>query len=131
MSFADDVAKYAESIGKSLDETGRAIALELMGSIIKDTPVDTGRARGNWQASIGTPASGEVDRLGEAAALSELNGAVSEFGAGKVIYLANNLPYINRLEYDGWSDQAPAGMVRKNVARIQQIVSKAARGNKV
>ena len=130
MSFASDVAKYAKLAGASVDETGRAIVLELFGSVIKDTPVDTGRARGNWQTSIGSPASGEVDRLGEREALSELGSETGKFVGGQVIYLSNQLPYIQRLEL-GWSDQAPAGMVRKNVARIQQIVAKAARDNKV
>ena len=146
MSFTSDFEKYAAKIGKSIDETGRAIALELMGSIIKDNPVDTGRAKGNWQTSIGSPKTGEISRTGEDGALAELDSAVAKFGAGKVIYLANNLPYIWRLEYggygtgpgatnkttrDGYSVQAPYGMVRTNVARIQSIVSRAVQDNKV
>lgn len=131
MSFSDDVQGFAAKAGKSVDETMRAIALELFSSTIKDTPVDTGRARGNWQTTIGAPATGEVDRLGEGDAVKEVSATVADFSGGKVIYLSNNLPYIYRLEYDGWSDQAPGGMLRKNVARIQQIVAKAARDNKV
>ena len=69
MSFASDIAKYAKLAGASVDETGRAIVLELFGSVIKDTPVDTGRARGNWQTTIGTPANGQTDRKGEGPAL--------------------------------------------------------------
>ena len=131
MSFASDVEAYTKRAGASLDETSRAIVLELFGSVIKDTPVDTGRARGNWQTTIGAPASGTVDRLGESEALADVAQQTASFGAGKVIYLSNNLPYIYRLEYDGWSKQAPGGMLRKNVARIQSIVAKAARDNKV
>lgn len=131
MSFAGDVEAYAKKAGSSLDETSRAIVLELFGSVIKDTPVDTGRAKGNWQTTIGAPASGTVDRLGESEALADVSQQTASFGAGKVIYLSNNLPYIYRLEYDGWSQQAPSGMLRKNVARIQSIVAKAARDNKI
>lgn len=131
MSFASDVEAYAKKVGASLDETSRAIVLELFGSVIKDTPVDTGRAKGNWQTTIGAPASGTVDRHGESEALADVSQQTASFGAGKVIYLSNNLPYIYRLEYDGWSQQAPSGMLRKNVARIQSIVAKAARDNKV
>lgn len=131
MSFASDVEAYAKKAGASLDETSRAIVLELFGSVIKDTPVDTGRAKGNWQTTIGAPATGTVDRLGESEAMADVSQQTSSFGAGKVIYLSNNLPYIYRLEYDGWSQQAPGGMLRKNVARIQSIVAKAARDNKV
>lgn len=131
MSFASDMEAYAKKAGASLEETSRAIVLELFGSVIKDTPVDTGRAKGNWQTTIGAPASGTVDRLGESEAIAEVSQQTASFGAGKVIYLSNNLPYIYRLEYDGWSQQAPGGMLRKNIARIQQIVAKAARDNKI
>lgn len=131
MSFASDMEAYAKKAGASLEETSRAIVLELFGSVIKDTPVDTGRAKGNWQTTIGAPASGTVDRLGESEAIAEVSQQTASFGTGKVIYLSNNLPYIYRLEYDGWSQQAPGGMLRKNIARIQSIVAKAARDNKI
>ena len=131
MSFASDVAKFAKLTNSSLDETGRAITLELFGSVIKDTPVDTGRARGNWQTSIGAPKDGEINRDGAGPALAEAASESAKFGMGKVIYLANGLPYIYRLEFLGWSKQSPDGMVRKNVARIQSIVRKAVAENKV
>ena len=131
MSFASDVAKYAKLAGASVDDTRRAIVLELFGSVIKDTPVDTGRARGNWQTSMDSPATGETDRKGEGVALAEVGQQTASFGAGKVIYLTNNLPYIYRLEFLGWSQQSPDGMARKNVARIQSIVRKAVAENKV
>jgi hypothetical protein len=131
MSFASDVAKFAQKAGKSVDETGRAIVLELFGSVIKDTPVDTGRARGNWQTTMNSPATTEIARDGAQLALNELSSELPSFVGDKTIYLANNLPYIHRLEFDGWSQQSPEGMVRKNVARIQSIVKKAAQENKV
>lgn len=131
MSFAKDFERFAKLTNASVDETGRAIVLELFGSTIKDTPVKSGRAKGNWQTTIGTPASGTLDRLGEAQALAEVRQEAASFGAGKVIYLTNNLPYIYRLEYLGWSQQSPDGMARKNVARIQSIVRKAVAENKV
>ena len=122
---------FAKLTNSSLDETGRAIALELFSSIIKDTPVDTGRARGNWQTSIGAPKDGEINRDGAGPALAEAASETAKFGMGKVIYLANGLPYIYRLEYLGWSKQSPDGMARRNVARIQSIVRKAVSDNRV
>jgi len=161
MSFASDVAEFAKNAGRSVDQTGASIALELFGSIIKDTPADTGRARGNWQVSLDAPITSAVNAGGEpgsenpapegdgpetAKVLREVSTTAEKFIGGKVIYLTNNLPYIGALEYgnygtgdgstnkttrDGYSVQAPYGMVRKNVARIQQIVAKAARDNKI
>jgi hypothetical protein len=131
VGFSADIDAFAKKAGASVDETLRAVALELFGSVIKDTPVDTGRAKGNWQTTIGAPASGEVDRAGDGAALAEVRSVSAQFSGDKTIFLTNNLPYIRRLEYDGWSDQAPNGFVRKNVARIQSIVAKEARANKI
>jgi hypothetical protein len=145
MSFADEVARFAKLTNSSLDETGRAIALDLFGSIQEDTPADTGRARGSWQTTIGSPANGDPKRE-FSQAQSELKQRVAQFKMGSVIYLTSNLVYIGKLEFgtygtgpgatskttrDGFSIQAPYGMVRKNAARIQSIVSKAVRDNKV
>ena len=49
----------------------------------------------------------------------------NDFKAGHVFYLVNNLPYIRRLE-QGWSQQAPAGMVAVTVSEFQQTVARAA-----
>ena len=127
MSFSADIAAFAEKAGQSLDWTVRSVTLELFTSVIEDTPVDTGRARGNWQTSVGSPETGEVDRS-EQSAMGELYSKAG--GYGKITYMANNLPYIGRLEY-GWSKQAPAGMVRKNFTRVEAIVAAAARKHKV
>jgi len=142
MSFAKDFERFAKLANTSLDETGRAITLDLFGSTMKDTPAKTGRARGSWQTTIGAPASGDPIRtLSDAQA--ELNSTASSFKMGRVIYLTSNLIYIGKLEFglyigvgpkitaDGFSTQAPAGMARVNAARIQSIVRKAVSENKV
>ena len=104
-------------IESNIDTEVRALTLGIFGSIIKMTPVDTGRAKGNWQCTIGSPASGEANTLGESAAMSAMLTTVPR-GAGLCVFLTNNLPYIQRLEYDAHSRQAPAGMVRVSIARF-------------
>ena len=126
MSFAKDFERFAKLTNASLDETGRA--------------------RGNWQASIGTPEAGVISGGDESAtetpapngdgpktaeAIKAVDRIIDSFGMGKVIYLSNNLPYIYRLEFLAWSKQSPAGMVRKNAARIQANIRKAVSENKV
>lgn len=113
MSFNDIVHRVEGDI----DFKVRALTLGIFGSIIKMTPVDTGRAKGNWQCTIGSPASSETDTLGENAALTAMIQSVPR-GAGQCVFLTNNLPYIRRLEYDAHSQQAPAGMVRISIARF-------------
>lgn len=86
----------------------RAISLRVLSGVVLRTPVDTGRARANWQVAIGAGRSGEVE--------SEDKGGGSTITAGgqtiagqkgfDQVALTNNLPYIGKLE-DGSSKQAP------------------------
>lgn len=131
MSFSSDIEKIAKKLNQSIESTVRATALELFGSIIEGTPVLTGRAKGNWQTSINEPITSIVDRTGETESIAELKDVAGGSIAGKILWLSNNLPYIRRLEFDGHSSQAPAGMVRINVSRIKSIVSNAAKDNKL
>ena len=113
MSMKDITDKMSADMNTAL----RANIIGAFGAIIRGTPVDTGRARGNWQCSLGSPVTNEIDRLDPNG-----SGAVSEVIAtvkiGEVNYLSNNVPYIRRLEYEGHSKQAPNGMVRIALARF-------------
>jgi hypothetical protein len=40
----------------------RGTLFNLSSRIIKESPVDTGRFRGNWQASVNTPKKGKLQR---------------------------------------------------------------------
>ena len=54
----------AATKGRPWQEVGviqRTMALQGLNGVIYRTPVDTGRARGNWQTTVGEPASGSVD----------------------------------------------------------------------
>lgn len=76
-----------------------------------------GRARGNWQCSIGAPITTEIKRIDPngSAASAEVEKTVK---MGEINYLSNNVPYIRRLEYEGHSTQAPNGMVRISMQRF-------------
>ena len=129
MSFSDDIRRFTAKTTDAHNKITRVATLELFSGVIKATPVDTGRARGNWQTSAGTPAVGEVAREGAGPALAEVESNTPQ-GAGQVTFLANNLPYVSELE-SGSSTQAPEGMVRKNMDRVQRMVDAAIRKNRV
>ena len=132
-TFAVDIQKFIEKTNVKADKVVRKVCLDLMTGIVMKTPVDTGRARANWQASIDTPASGAVtfnadagsgakapgESASSASAISGGLSAVTQ-ATGRVFWLVNNLPYIYRLEYGAWSKQAPHGMVRTTIAEIQR-----------
>ena len=54
-NFEGDLAKFIAVTGVSVDKGVRVLAMRLYDSITKMTPVDTGRARGNWNTGIGQP----------------------------------------------------------------------------
>lgn len=124
MSFALSVDKYVRERKGDLSEFQKAIILELFVSVILDTPVDTGRLRGNWIISADEPDLNivEIQDPDGSITITNVQNFVSDLNVLKnyEVYLANSLPYAARIEFDGWSHtKAPEGMVRKNIARVQ------------
>ena len=130
MSFEGDLRKFADNVGKSLDETCRTVAIKWFSDTVRSTPVDTGRLRGNWQYTRESEAVGTIEREDKAGAqvINEITTKVG--GVGTVNYLTNNLDYAQKIE-NGSSQQAPRGMVRTNFLRIQRIIKQVAAGNRV
>ncbi|AXA25644.1 hypothetical protein [Pseudomonas putida] len=91
-----------------------------------------GRFRGNWQFSIDSPATEELDRIDPSGsqAIADLIAQVQALTIGQTAYIVNNLPYAVPLEY-GHSTQAPHGMVRVTLAKFQAIVDQAIRNNQI
>lgn len=131
-SFALQLAEFAAQAEEAVDASLREIVIELGNSLIRMSPVDTGRFRGNWQFSIDAPAAGTLSTLDPtgAEATARLADDSILYKAGETAFIVNNLPYAIPLEY-GHSDQAPQGMVRVTQARFQQIVLEAIRNNQV
>lgn len=125
MSFYLELKLWADQAVEGLNKTREAALLDIGSSIIADTPIDTGLARGNWQASLGDVKTGALERRPALAALAELTNTVASMKGDETFCLVNNLPYATPLEF-GHSGQAPAGMVRRHVQRWQLAVSKAA-----
>jgi len=119
MTWTVDIRKIAEQTNATLDEVARAITISLFNGVINDTRVDTGRLRGNWQASIGQPEQGTIERLDPngTQAATEVESTVQ---SGAVNYLTNNLPYA-----EVWEQRD--GMVARNAARIERTVAEEVR----
>lgn len=89
------IGSYSE---ENLSKLVRAVALEADAQLKAESPVDTGRFRGNWDA--------QIDPL-EASVL-------------------NNLPYAERLA-NGWSQQAPKGWIQTIGANLKPYAEAQAR----
>lgn len=157
--FKADLADFQDVVERRGDLLFQGIAQEVLnevqvgtrgtGKYSPGTPVDTGYARASWVGGIGAvptappplpPLSAGPDAL--LAASQQHNADVlSRARFGDVVYLANPVPYIRRLEYgftgtdsrgrvyagfgpksvNGRSSQAPNGFVRIALAAFDQI----------
>ena len=114
-TFDLDISRFVKKVGGESNKVVREICLNLFSDITNNTPVRSGRARANWFASIGSPSEKTIEYEGAASAASAAIGrAMPEIAkaTGNVFWISNNLPYIYRLEFEGWSKQAESGMVR-------------------
>jgi hypothetical protein len=121
-AFFDDLDRAAEELNVSLDQIVRGIQIELFSGVIRDTRVDTGRLRGNWQTTVGQPASGELirDDVTGQQAIREVESNVT---SGAVVYLTNNLPYA-----EVWEQRD--GMIARNMARLNRTIREVVRRNR-
>jgi len=130
--FNQEYAKAKQVILKGGEKVMRGIAIEIFGEVIHQSPVDTGRFKGNWQATLTKPAGGVLsteDKDGTATE-AKANSVIATFTmAKKSMLLTNNLPYAVPLA-DGHSKQRPAGWIDAITAGFQAAVDKVAREEK-
>ncbi len=127
MSFSSDLNTFNRKFNGAVDDLISGVEIALYTAVILDTPVKSGRLRGNWFTSKNKPESSGTDRVdatGQAALLS-MQQFVGALKGGRVTFLTNNLPYAGEIE-KGRSGQAPQGMVRKNAARFKRLVNEQA-----
>lgn len=147
MNFAQDIEDFVKKSEGEILRVKRATALKLFSAIIKDTPVGNpdlwqslwkdsdgraidppegyvgGRLRANWMVSLNGFDDDTTESTDKEGAVKLLMSKVVICQLNDEICMSNSLPYAYRIEYDGHSKQAPAGMVRRNVIRFKRIVS--------
>ena len=113
------------AIDEPVNDKLKVIYLQGLGNIALGGPVaqvEGGRSRSNWFLKVGSPSNETTEQKNQDTHLDRMPQNV----LGKRIFYANNLPYINTLEYggfpgngpktrDGYSDQAVGGWVRKEL----------------
>lgn len=129
MANGSDFEKRMRRHGRNIENNAvtmvRRATLAIDTALVLATPVDTGRARANWQASLNAPPGGEIPAysagtagstaaLNAREAIAQAEGVAKRSRPGDSIWLTNNLPYIGRLN-EGSSAQAPAGFVQTAV----------------
>lgn len=115
-----------------LQAKAREQTIALFREIVLRTPVETGRTRANWNVSTGKPNYTYGPSRVLSRPMSQIAG-IRNIPAGITVYMANGAPHIRLLEYggypdppeqftgktvDGFSSQAPQGMVRISIAKF-------------
>ena len=141
--FSSKVRNFAQKVvPEKVVVFQKKIVLEALRRVVLKTPVDTGRARGNWQVTIGKQAEGVIDnskwdkkrkvsKVNEAGLPQNLNttdrdvinaglAAITDLPPFSVVYVTNNLEYIEYLE-EGSSSQAPEGMVALTIEELKAM----------
>ncbi len=122
-SFNLAIDKQVSAVPKRVEALHKFTAMEALRRVVLMSPVDTGRFKGNWQASVDTPKTGELDVSWpkESASASaaryamdngvRVNATIRPYSTS---WLVNNLPYAVQLER-GTSTQAPHGVLAVTV----------------
>lgn len=108
---------------KQLDEIAEAEYKRISGDIfraaVKLSPVYSGAFRASWRISFNEP---REDVTKGRPPPNPIRGAAfrwpSGFKLGDTIIISNNQPYADIIEYAGWSNQAPYGVLRVAIAGV-------------
>lgn len=142
MTFELELKNFKEKAIRRANLVARKIILDVGRSLVLKSPVGDpsywkfdpppgyvgGRFRANWQYGDAVLPEGFLDTI-------DPNGGNTIAGFAAKIkvdvfdrshYLINNLPYAKRLE-EGWSRQAPYGMVALTVNEFRPIAAAASR----
>lgn len=124
-SFGKRIQMVSKEINPNVEQLMKKVAVAVDQTVVMATPVDTGRARSNWQVGLNQEPEGVREPYVEGkegstggpnaqAAIDEARREISKYKRGQEINITNNLPYIERLN-NGHSAQAPAGFVQKAI----------------
>lgn len=142
MTFSDDLAKFSDKAKGRMADVVRKVVIDVGERLVMRSPVGDGtlwqtspppgyvggRFRANWQYGYGSMPPGDlpdIDKTG-AASNTRIRSGVTGAPVAGIHYICNNLPYAQRLE-DGYSKQAPTGMVALTVVEFGGVVQGAAK----
>ena len=111
-TFVRRIRARGRQVDEEVNRTVVQAAQVVNQAVILATPVDTGRARANWIASVGVPVTTPTDDADPEGGDRIAQNAVTIAGRrnDQTIFISNNVDYIGFLN-QGSSSQAPANFV--------------------
>jgi len=125
--FNREIDAFARKVPDRAVLVQKNVTMEALRRLVFKTPVKSGRARGNWQVTIGDPAMGQLDVLDVDGSMTVAAGLAALAGLPpyQIVWISNNVDYIERLEH-GHSKQAPEGMLAVTVEELRAMFREAA-----
>lgn len=122
-AFGQALDRLVAEIEEDADRVIRKTLVDVTEKIKKDTPRDTGRAAAGWLLTAESP-SDYVPPEGKYGIISTDDpGNASNY----TWHIVNNVEYISRLE-NGYSKQAPTGMVANALNSFARLLKNNAKG---
>lgn len=120
--LAKDVLTFDKALKHQMNEGVKEFAVTQISFLAVGTPIDTGKAISNWLASVGFPKTKEVEphapgrfgstkQLTVAETIAAAKESVKKKKLGQSLYITNNIQYMDALNKDGHSPQAPPGFI--------------------
>ncbi|MBE0534772.1 MAG: HK97 gp10 family phage protein [Phycisphaerae bacterium] len=123
-AFNDEIRDFTKKmIPAEIVKLQTKIVLEALRRVVMRTPVDTGRARGNWHVTINRRSDHVNAALRDpdgSKTIADGYAAIKDLPPFSTVWITNNLEYIEFLEH-GSSKQAPEGMVALTVDELRQM----------
>lgn len=128
MNFEDIINEWVEKVEVNTNDILQTITLMIGKELVYISPVDTGRFRGNWQITIGSPTNHSLVRYDKEGTqtIGDMARDVRILTAGQVAYIQNTITYGADLE-TGTSRQAPDGIISVTAPKFNLIVQQAIR----
>jgi len=137
-SFAQQMQDFIDNkVARPSRDVVAGTGLGIFEKVIERTPVDEGRTRGNWNAALNTLDGSVNESRSEQEAIQAVRQMAAQLELGDSFTLVNGMPHIRKLEYggypqpgtektvNGFSAQAPAGMVGVTVTEFKRAVRQA------
>lgn len=117
--FGAQLREIARRRGEDLEKVGRGVTLRIFNAVARDTRVDTGRLRGNWQVTQNAPVAAAIERIDPRLGAPLAAAQQSQVEPFALNILSNALPYAAVWEdRDGMIARAVADVVRAVEAEV-------------
>lgn len=115
MSFGSDLRKIAKAKNRDLAKVSVEVPLRVFNAVLRDTRVEFGHLRGNFQVTQGTPAVTVLERKDPNKGGDLMASEASKVQPFALTHLTNNLVYA-----PVWEEKD--GMIGRAIADFKRIV---------